>query len=563
MNNQKPNFNEEKKRLSELLSQNRLVEASTLCSELLNLQQQDVDLRIMQGYIHIQLGQVEAARKHLNQANSQQDYNPAVYYYLGLLDEREGNLSAAADNYCKSIELFPDDPAGRAFQQLSSLAERQGKLDEMNCYRGYCLSARNKLDEAMPYFQKALDINPQYAEAYIGIGNNLKRQKRFRDAIAAFKKAITCDPSSLKAHRELGVALAGDKKYESAIQCFDHALSMAPNDAESHYWRGIALLMIGKLAEGWDEYEWRLRWNRIAILMGSRRDFKLPMWQEEKIADKTILVYGEQGVGDEIMFASCYKDISSIAGSLVIECDNRLSPLMRRSFPEATVVGRFINGDTDWLTRLPPVDYCVSSGSLPRIFRRTVEDFPCRSCYLMPDADRVQRWRERYEILGPGMAVGISWAGGKTPKERLDRSIELDQWAKILAVPKVHFINLQYGDHADDLGRIEKSFGVIIHDWQDSNPLADLDDFAAKIAALDLVISIDNSTVHVAGGLGKQTWCLLSYTPEWRWMQDRHDSLWYPTMELFRQQKRGSWKDVFDRVAFQLRGSVEEFQINR
>ena len=161
----------------------------------------------------------------------------------------------------------------------------------------------------------------------------------------------------------------------------------------------------------------------------------------------------------------------------------------------------------------------------------------------------MNQWRERYASLGPGSKVGISWTGGKTPQEKLSRSAPLDQWARLFAIPNVHFINLQYGDHGDDLDKLKAAWGVTIHDWQDSNPLADMEDFAAKIAALDLVISIDNSTVHMAGALGTPTWALLPYVPEWRWMLDRADTPWYPAMKLFRQRQRETWADVFEQIA--------------
>ena len=313
------------------------------------------------------------------------------------------------------------------------------------------------------------------------------------------------------------------------------------------------MLMLGRLAEGWDEYEKRMKWNGIAGLIGNRRDFKLRFWQGEQLDNKAILVCGEQGIGDEIMFASCFNDLISMAGHVVIECDDRLANLMNRAFPAATVAGRYRDSDAAWQARLPRVDFRVSAGSLPRIFRRSPELFPKREGFLVPDTKRVHQWHERYKLLGAGLNVGISWAGGKTPQERLSRSAPLEQWTTLLNIPGINFISLQYGDHADELAHVAKTTGAIIHNWQDSDPLIDMDDFAAKIAALDLVISIDNSTIHMAGALGIQTWALLPFVAEWRWMLDRTDSPWYPTLKLFRQQIRDDWAPVFKEIVVELR----------
>lgn len=507
----------------------------------------------MQGYIHSQLGKFDKAREFFNHAVSIQDYNAGAYYYLGLLDEHDGKFSAATDNYHKSLELQPNDPTGRAYQRLSKLSERQGKLDEMYYYMGCNFDSRNMLDDAACRFQRVLDINPQFVEAYIGLGNTLRKLKKHEDAISSYEKALACNPSLSKAHRELGITLGGIKQFEAGLRCLERALSLQPDDAESHYWKAITLLMLGRLSEGWDEYEWRMKWNGIAGLIGNRRDFKLPFWQGEQLDDKAILVCGEQGIGDEIMFTSCINDLISTAGHVVIECDNRLATLMKRTFPAATVAGRYRDGDADWLARLPRVEYRISAGSLPRIFRRSLDRFPKRDGFLVPDTKRVQRWRDRYKLLGPGLNIGISWTGGKTPQERLSRSAPLEQWTNIFGMPGINFISLQYGDHADELALVEKKTGAIIHDWQDSDPLVDMEDFAAKIVALDLVISIDNSTIHMAGALGVQAWSLLPYVAEWRWMLDRTDSPWYPTLKLFRQQQRDDWTPVFEQIVIELR----------
>ena len=171
----------------------------------------------------------------------------------------------------------------------------------------------------------------------------------------------------------------------------------------------------------------------------------------------------------------------------------------------------------------------------------------------MPDASKVALWRDRFEALGKGLKIGISWrGGGKTSEKRL-RSTVLDQWITLLSVPGVHFINLQYGDCSQELREAKENFGVTIHHWEDADPLKDLDGFAAQVSALDLVISVDNATVHMAGALGIPVWTLLPFACDWRWMRDFEDTPWYKTVRLFRQNSPGDWSGVFERVVSNLR----------
>jgi hypothetical protein len=191
-------------------------------------------------------------------------------------------------------------------------------------------------------------------------------------------------------------------------------------------------------------------------------------------------------------------------------------------------------------------DVRIPIGSLPRMLRTGLDRFPDRESYLIPDIRKVDTWKGRFKALGEGMNIGISWRGGKALSVRRERSIELVKWEKVLSLAGVHYINLQYGNCADELMEIQNTSGIVIHDWKEADPLKDLDDFAAQIAALDLVISVDNSTVHMAGALGVPVWTLLPFDCDWRWMQHCEDSPWYKTMRLFRQRVPGDWGNVID-----------------
>jgi hypothetical protein len=295
------------------------------------------------------------------------------------------------------------------------------------------------------------------------------------------------------------------------------------------------------------EYEWRLRTDNF---LSEQRNFSEPGWDGSSLQGKTLFIYAEQGVGDEIMFASCFPDIINKVGLCIIECDKRLIPIFSRSFPKAVFSERGKN-TVAYSSQLSQIDIVLPLGSLPKFLRTDFNAFP-QEGYLIPDADKVRDWRNRLETLREGFSIGISWRGSTKPSVSRKRSIMLEQWAALFSLSGVNLINLQYGDCEDELKEIKEKLGITIHDWEDADPLKDLDNFAAQIAALDLIISVDNATVHMAGALGVPVWTLLPFVPDWRWMLNREDSLWYTTMRLFRQPSPGDWESVIAKVKDEL-----------
>jgi tetratricopeptide repeat protein len=258
-------------------------------------------------------------------------------------------------------------------------------------------------------------------------------------------------------------------------------------------------------------------------------------------------------LGDEILFASCYEDLLRLPGQCVLACDPRLVPLFRRSFPATTVIGFQRRKDRQPVTPDQPVDWQIPAGSLPRMFRRRTEDFPSRRRFLAADPALVLRWRERLSGLGRSLKVGISWRAGGLMAEQRKRTTRLDQWQPLLNTPGVSWINLQYGDTGGERDWAQTTLGITIHDWPEGDPLVDVDSFSARIAALDLVICIDNSTAHLGGALGAETWVLLPLIPDWRWGREGERSLWYSSLRLVRQTVAGQWEPLFVRLAGELR----------
>ena len=264
-------------------------------------------------------------------------------------------------------------------------------------------------------------------------------------------------------------------------------------------------------------------------------------------------------MGDEVMFASCIPDLIHLnPKQIILECDSRLAPLLARSFPQLSIRDRRKRKDIDWLQEVGDIDFQIAIGSLPGFFRPQLSDFPPSRSFLISNTELRDKWRRRYDDLDPGMKIGISWTGGAKGSRKRAEAPTLEQLLPLLRL-EACFINLQYGDHGQELRQLKESSGVDIHDWADADPLTDLDNQAAQIAELDLVISFNNATVQIAGSIGKKTWVLVSAPPRWMYMLDRNDSPWYPAVKLFRQTTAGDWVGVIEDVRDNLLTEVHKY----
>jgi tetratricopeptide (TPR) repeat protein len=253
-----------------------------------------------------------------------------------------------------------------------------------------------------------------------------------------------------------------------------------------------------------------------------------------------------------VLFASCYPDLIAQAEHCIFICEPRLADLFARSFPTATVKGYRRRHERTPCTVERHVDFQIAAGSVPSHLRRRAEDFPQRDHYLVCDPQRKQLWKQRLAELGPGLKVGISWRAGGKPSEHVRRTTGLALWRRLLSLPGTQFVNLQYGEAADEIAEARQQWGLTIHDWPDADALTDLEGLAAQMSALDLVISVGNTTVHLAGSLGVPAWSILPAYPSWRWMSQGDRVPWYTSVRLFRQRRGEGWKRVFDQLHDQL-----------
>jgi len=476
-----------------------------------------------------------AAAEHLQTAIRVKSDYPLAHFRLGNAYYKQQRLQEAVASYRNALRLDPHH--GEAHSNLGNA------LRELEQYA-----------EAEASYRRALDYLPGLAATHINLAAALKDQEKYDEAIAHYHRAVELDPDFAEVHQQLAHTLKEACRFDEAEAAYREAQRCRSNYPEAHADRGLILLSQGKFEEGWPEYEWRLQTKDAQIR------FTEPIWQGESLRGKRVLVYAEQGIGDEIMFGSCLPRIAAEAAECVVECDRRMMALFRRSFPQVRVIakGPKPTGPDD--RRTLGMDVQIAIGSLPCYLGWRLDTPGNEGGYLVPDAEAGRKWRSRLAELEPGLKIGISWRGGLAAAGRR-RSTRLGQWAELFGVEGTQFINLQYGDCKAELAEASRDLGATIHDWDDANPLRDLDDFAAEIAALDLVISADNSTVHMAGALGIPTWTLVPLPPDWRWMLDRDDAPWYPSLRLFRQTQRGHWAPVFRRVADELRRYVDEHKL--
>ena len=552
------------------------------------------------------LGQLDAAINSYKQALAIKSDYAEAYNNLGITLQTIGQLDAAVNSYSQAIAIKPNYAEahcnlGNTYHELDQLDAAINSYSKAVAIRknyaeayynfGITLQKLGQLDAAVKSFEQALEVRPGYAEAFFDLGVTFQKLGQLDAAVNSYEQALTVKPDYAKAHSNLGIIFKELDLFNLAIQHQKQALKINPEFVEAHYNLGVALkdsgqhhealrsyeqalfidpdyvdarwnlshiqLLTENFKEGWANYEWR--W--LSKGHDPERHYPQAKWEGQPLQDKTLLIYTEQGVGDEVMFCSCLSDVIRQEPELIIlECDYRLKPLLERSFPGVAIVIKQALETPNDFKEFRSIDFQVALGTLPRLLRSDFKFFPTHHSFLKADPDLVKKWRDRFSALGSGLNIGISWRGGKIESTIKSRSTPLLLWGSILR-SNANFINLQYGDCAEEISQIEESMKVRIHDWEDADPLKDLECFAAQITALDLVISIDNSTVHFAGSLGVPVWTLLPFSPDWRWFLDRTDSPWYPSIRLFRQKNLDDWEAIFEEVINALKLHDRQIQI--
>ena len=460
--------------------------------------------------------------------------NPGLaqaHYNLGNLFQKADQTEDAIACFRRALAIEPDS------------AETRNNLGE-------ALLATGDVAGALEHCFSALELDPGLAPAHNNIGNARRKLGEPEAAVECYRRALEIDPDYAGVMSNLGNTLMDLGRYDEAMTHHQRAVQVQPDYADGHYHLSLALLSLGHLKEGWDEYEWRWR----AKNRERKRDFPQPLWQGESLKGKTILVSAEQGVGDEVIFSGQVPDLIDAGAVVVLECDRRLVPLFERSFegveclpkenPPVAAAGR------------PDIDYQSPGGSLNQWLRPDVASFPGRPSYLVADGEKRDALRRRYLADGGDFLVGIAWIS-KNPDIGEAKSMLLKDWRPVMDIPGTTFVDLQYGDTGEEREAFERDTGAsILHDG-DVDQMADLDAFAAQVAAMDLVVSISNTTAHMAGALGVPTWVMLNTAPLSCWLRDGETSHLYPSVKLLRQSSPGKWADVIAGVGLKLRNLTE------
>ena len=464
---------------------------------------------------------------------------------------------SALDHLTLAIHWAPDD--WESVDARASLLERANQFSRavaglqefLTVYQGHPGAAlrlarlyysRGLHDEALSCLHRWLVVVPESVDALNFVGLIEGREfGRLDEAERVLSQALTISPSRLDVLSNLGWVRSEQGRTREAIDCFDVVLLRNPEDQETRLMRSYANLRNAEFSAGWKDFSARHfsplasvnavedeRFNSLSSLQGRR-----------------IFVASEQGLGDQIMLASCFSDLTAAAGACNLECDPRLQGLFQRSFPSARFLGRAPHEDQLDL-ELSGIDCRISMGRLPGIFRNTWADFPSHSGYLRADPIKVSAWRKRLLELGPGPWVGISWRGGARATRAQLRSIPLRMWSDLLT-RRAHFVSLQYGDCAEEVSQFGRSHGLNIWHWPET--LGDYEETAALVVALDIVVSVCTAIVHLSGALGRPVLVLTPATPEWRYLGSGRRMPWYPSVTLYRQSPGESWEDVLQRVA--------------
>jgi tetratricopeptide (TPR) repeat protein len=489
--------------------------------------------------------------------------NPSVAIFhaeLGSALYAQGRHAEAAGAYASTLQLAPGDLA--AHVNLGSALEHAGKQDaaeavwraalrhDPECLEAACnlaslLVKLGRSEEAQSFADLAVGIRPESFEAHMRRGDVLLERRQPLEAAEAYHKAHHIAPDSARALVGRGWALeiAGD--VGAGLASYEAALAIDPEYVQAHTSRAGALLATERFGEGWDEYEWRLRAPEHAAF---HERLPFPSWQGEPLEGSTVLFYGEQGLGDQILYASCVPDIMAGAAACHIECEPRLIALFRRSFPDALVH----SAAEEWWRTEPSIDRKIAAASAPRYVRRNARDFPAHRGYLRADPGKVSRWQSRLQALGSGPKVGISWRGGVQITGRSWRSLALNELVPALSIPQAKFISVQYGRCEAEIDALGRSHGTTVHHWPEA--LDDYDETAALVCALDLIISVPTAIVHLAGALARPVWILAPLRSEARYGIQGRGMRWYPSATVYRQKRFGEWSTVLADVAADLRG---------
>jgi tetratricopeptide (TPR) repeat protein len=525
-----------------------LVQAQLIFDAVLAVVPQHFDALHFRGILAAQTGDYVRAHQCFALALEAKPNHAQVHANCGVALYELGQFAEALAHYDEAIRIQPDfaqaySNRGNALRQLKRVTEAIASYNQAIALqpesatafynRGVAFQEAGQLFEAIESYCQSLALEPHNAQTHFNLGDAHQACMQLEQALICYDQAIALDPSYADAHNNLGLVLRDLGRLEEAVISFSHAIAQDPQHADAHLNMGLTLLLKGDFQKGWELYEWRWKAKGTNLIIPN---FEQKMWMgRSSLENKTILIHGEQGLGDALQFCRYLAQLKDRGARVLLAVHHSLRAL----FETLDGVDAFINKDE----ALPSFDYHCPLLSLPLALQTDMDSIPNSPAYLRADSEKVAQWAER---LGAKTKprVGVVWSSTSNFKGDAQRSMRFSQFQQALPPPDFQYICLQQAikesDQASFFERQDISyFGDQLHDFSDT---------AALVENLDLIISTCTSVPHLSGAMGKPTWVLLGHVPDWRWMLHRDDSPWYPSVKLYRQDASWQWNAVVDRV---------------
>jgi Flp pilus assembly protein TadD len=478
----------------------------------------------------------------------------------------QGDAQGGLDTLRAYLQMHPGEPhaltgLGRALTELGEHKQAEVHLreavrlapDDWEAHAALAelLHLDFKYGEASTEILRAIELSPVRHEKLVSQAAATQVMAcHYEEAVALYQELFAIRPMAVSPARGgYALCLTYMGRFEEAGEILDELVTRGENDPNIRVQRSQLRLLLGDFAGGWDDYLYRGLADTQYF-----RVLPFPCWRGEPLEGKSIVVLAEQGLGDQVMFASCLPDLLALGPAKVhVEALKRVAPTLARSFPDCTVIATDQSTKLDWVPQVGAADFYVPLADLPAYFRRSVGEFP-RTPYLKADPARVANWAARLRDSGPGPYIGLSWRGGVELTRKVLRSFSPATFQPIVRDIPATWVNLQYGDVAADLDAAAAA-GLSVLNWPEA--IKDLDEFAALVTALDAVVTVCNTTVHYAGGVGSKVWVLAPHIPEWRYGYGWEAMPWYRDVTVLRQQQPGDWAWPVAEVGRRLAGWLE------
>ena len=511
------------------------------------------------GNVYRELNMYEESLAAYNNAIKLKPNLAEIYANRGNVLQDLKKYQEALEDYDKAIDIKPDyaeaySNKGNALKELliyEEAIENHTKAIEINpnyaeAYynRGVVLSELKLLDESLSNYDQAIEIKPDYLEAYSNRGNALKDLNRFDEALASYAHAIEINPNFTDAYTNQGVALQELKRIDEAMSSYDRAISQDPENAEAYHNKAILLLMTDKFKDGWFIYKWR--WN-IKEKISNKFHTKIPNWDGQTDGKSIkILLWGEQGIGDEIFYFGMLKNFTKISARITVAADNRLHSLFKRSMPEAEFIDR---KKIDTECNENSFDYQAPIGDIGLLCSvDPLIDLKLPKPFLLINKFRYSNFKNKKHIFKNKIVCGLSWKSANK-KIGLSKSLDLIDLSPLLLIENVEFVSLQYGSTKDEINFVENKIGKKIHTVDDLDIYNDIDGLVSLIYDCDFVVTTSNITAHLTGAIGKKGIVILPFSKGkiWYWHSGEGQSAWYPSLELTSQIQMNDWKEPINK----------------